>query len=327
MKHIVNGNLWKRLFAKIIDFLMVFGLSFLLFFTLIYPNTFDETKYTSNLDKIGEEYDRSQLFLKSSKGNYTSKGAFRAIVKIDDLISIDLSLDGEEFKNVNLTESLVYFYCDVYNTFGNEKNLSVDVFKNQVFKVGTSESNIKDFKIENGNYTYVLEDTSKDAEYKTVLFVLDCYLEAANSVTYSPEVSRLNEENNALMLNTLSLLIPVIVGFSLIFDLIIPLCNEGGQSIGKMIFKLEIITKDGYVLNKWRLIVRWISYLILDLLLGFVTFFGAFLISYTMMVFNKRGMVIHDYISGTRVVDKETTIRFRNAEEERKFNERVGVIQ
>ena len=85
MKHIVNGNLWKRLFAKIIDFLMVFGLSFLLFFTLIYPNTFDETKYTSNLDKIGEEYDRSQLFLKSSKGNYTSKGAFRAIVKIDDL--------------------------------------------------------------------------------------------------------------------------------------------------------------------------------------------------------------------------------------------------
>ena len=196
-----------------------------------------------------------------------------------------------------------------------------------MFKVGTSESNIKDFKIENGNYTYVLEDTSKDAEYKTVLFVLDCYLEAANSVTYSPEVSRLNEENNALMLNTLSLLIPVIVGFSLIFDLIIPLFNEGGQSIGKMIFKLEIITKDGYVLNKWRLIVRWISYLILDLLLGFVTFFGAFLISYTMMVFNKRGMVIHDYISGTRVVDKETTIRFRNAEEERKFNERVGVIQ
>ena len=94
-----------------------------------------------------------------------------------------------------------------------------------------------------------------------------------------------------------------------------------------MIFKLEIITKDGYVLNKWRLIVRWISYLILDLLLGFVTFFGALLISYTMMVCNKRGMVIHDYISGTRVVDKETTIRFRNAEEERKFNERVGVIQ
>ena len=207
MKHIVNGNLWKRLFAKIIDFLMVFGLSFLLFFTLIYPNTFDETKYTSNLDKIGEEYDRSQLFLKSSKGNYTSKGAFRAIVKIDDLISIDLSLDGEEFKDVNLTESLVYFYCDVYNTFGNEKNLSFDVFKNQVFKVGTSESNIKDFKIENGNYTYVLEDTSKDAEYKTVLFVLDCYLEAANSVTYSPEVSRLNEENNALMVFLLFLIL------------------------------------------------------------------------------------------------------------------------
>ena len=66
--------------------------------------------------------------------------------------------------------------------------------------------------------------------------------------------------------------------------------------------------------------------MIIDLFLGFVTMFGSLLISYTMMVFNKRGMVIHDYISGTMVVDKELTIRFKNAEEERRFKERQGTV-
>ena len=104
MNYIVNGNMWKRLGARVIDFVIVFLLSFLLFFTLIYPNTFDSEAYKSNLDELGREYDRSQLYIRSSKDNLYSKGASSRISKIEDLYSVTEYLDEEEFADVRVTE-------------------------------------------------------------------------------------------------------------------------------------------------------------------------------------------------------------------------------
>ena len=328
MNYIVNGNMWKRLGARLIDFVIVFLLSFLLFFTLIYPNTFDSEAYKSNLDELGREYDRSQLYIRSSKDNLYSKGASSRISKIEDLYSVTEYLDEEEFADVRVTESLVNFYCNLYSSYG-KQNLTFDVFNKQVLDVDNPESNIKELLREEVdgeyNYKYILKDESL-AEVIVVDQVLNCYSKATQEVANSARVVELTNKNNSLMNSSLLLIIPTIVGFSFIFDLIIPLCLDGGQSIGKKMFKLEIISKEGYQLNKIKLLPRWLSYVIIDLFLGFVTMFGSLLISYTMMVFNKRGMVIHDYISGTMVVDKELTIRFKNAEEERRFKERQGTV-
>lgn len=330
MNQIVEAAWWKRTLARLIDVVIVFGLTFILFIFAIYPNTFDKDKYIENQNKISEEYSRSDLFLKSTKGSLTSKGGYSAISHINDLTSITLKLDGEEFKDVNITKSLDYFYTQMYSTYNKQTNLSFDVFKKQVLQVKEEKSNIKDLlrsgtDYSNYSYQYQLIDNSDAGQYKSVLFVLDCFSKAVDEVSKSETVLLLDNENRSLMLSSIVLFIPTLVGFSLIFDLIIPLFTSGGKSLGKLIFKLEIISKDGYKLKKYKLILRWLSYIIFDIFLGALTFLGTVLISYTMMIFNKRKMSVMDYVASTRVVDDLTTILFSNVEEENYYKSRMGL--
>ncbi len=325
MKYILFANTWKRVGARLFDFIVVIGLTCAIFFGIVYPLTFDATSYTTNLDKLGEIYDDSGLFIKSKNGNYTSVGAFTAIDTLEELTDINLTSDGEEFDHVNLTERLYNFYTEKYITFGAEYNLTLDTFKTQILMVGSIESNIEEFTYENGVFNYVL--TSEENENTTVLFVLDRYLDAADYVSNSSEVLKLNEENRQLMVSTLVLFIPILIGFSLIFDLIIPLLFVEGQSLGKLIFKIGILTKDGYRLKKYQLFTRRISYFVIELVLGTVTFGGVILISYTMMLFNKHRRVIHDYVAGTMVVDMHDLIYFNNKDEENRYLERASRIK
>lgn len=322
MHYILFANIRKRMGARIFDFIITVGLTCAVFFGFVYKATFNETLYTENLDKLEELYDKSGLYIISNKGNITCIGAFTAINELEELTSIDLTSDDEKFDNVNLTEALYSFYANEYQFFGADYNLTFDIFKTNVLQVGKEVSNIKDLTYENGVFTYTLIDEEK--EYQTVAFVKDAFIEAADFVTNSEKVRTLSNENDNLMFSSLYYLIPIFIGFSLIFDLIIPLCFKEGQSLGKLIFKVGILSKDGYRYKKYMLIIRWIAYLIVDMLLGILTFGGSILISYTMLLFNKRKRVIHDYISGSMVVDTKTLLYFKDAAEEQRFKEKMG---
>ena len=50
MKHIVLAKNYKRIFARLIDFFIVISLTSLFFFTLVFPATFNETKYNPSLE-------------------------------------------------------------------------------------------------------------------------------------------------------------------------------------------------------------------------------------------------------------------------------------
>lgn len=322
MRYITLGNLWKRVGARLIDFILNIGLTCALFFGVVYQATFNQSLYVQNLEKMGQLYKDSGLYIVSSNGNYTCIGAFTAIDTLDELTSITLYSNGEEFKDVNLTKQLFDFYTTKYNQYGAEYNLSFDNFKSQILEVGSGTSNIKDFTYENDVFTYTLIDESE--EYTTVTFAKEAFLAAADYVVSSEEIKKLNSDNENLMFSSLYYLIPIFIGFSLIFDLIIPLFSNEGKSIGKYIFKLGILTKDGYKLSKYKLAIRRIAYLVLEVFLGIITFGGAILISYTMLMFNKKKRVLHDYVAGTMVVDTKTLFYFKNPEEERRFMEKVG---
>ena len=322
MRYILLGNLWKRVGARLIDFILSIGLTCAIFFGAVYPATFNQAKYTENLERMGEIYQNSGLYIVSSKGNYTSIGAFTSINTLEELTSITLYSDGEEFKDVNLTKQLYDFYTTKFVDYGGDHNFTLDTFKSMILKVGSQESNIKDFTFDNNVFTYTLIDSEQ--EYETVTFVKDAFLNAANIVISTEEVTKLSAENENLMYSSLYYLIPIFIGFSLIFELLIPLFSPEGKSIGKFIFKLGILTKDGYELSKYKLVIRWLAYLVLEIALGILTVGGTILISYTMLMFNKKKRVLHDYVAGTMVVDTKTLFYFKNAEEERRFQERMG---
>lgn len=322
MKKIVLGKLWKRVLARLIDTVILLGASCLLFFTAVYPNTFDESSYYNNLTQTGMIYDESGLFVKSSSGTYVSKNSFSSISTKDELTKAEVYVDNEKF-TINLTGSLYSFYTEKVINFGSKYNFSFDVFKSEILKVGDANSNIKDFKIIDDNFVYELID-EKD-EYTTVSFVIDCFSTATGLVDSSSRITELSQKNNKIMQNTLIWLIPIVICFSVIFDLLIPLFSKNNESIGKYIFKLGIISKDGYKLKKYFIITRWLSYLIIEVFLGVLTFLGTVLISYTMMMFNKKKRVIHDYFANSIVIDKTQSIWFDSPEEERYLMEHCSV--
>ena len=197
MRYITLGNLWKRVGARLIDFILNIGLTCALFFGVVYQATFNQSLYVQNLEKMGQLYKDSGLYIVSSNGNYTCIGAFTAIDTLDELTSITLYSNGEEFKDVNLTKQLFDFYTTKYNQYGAEYNLSFDNFKSQILEVGSGTSNIKDFTYENDVFTYTLIDESE--EYTTVTFVKEAFLAAADYVVSSEEIKKLNSDNENLM--------------------------------------------------------------------------------------------------------------------------------
>lgn len=321
MKLITLAKLYKRVLGKLFDFLLVTMLSSLVFFFGVYPATFDKDTYVKNQDLIVQKYDESGLFLKSSKGTINSKAAYAAIDKIEELTSITLHIDNEEFKDVNVTKSLVEFYTVHLVKFGYENNLSFDVFKSSVLKIGSELSNIKDLTYVNDEFHYELID--KEQAFNSVVFVTEAYSNAVNIVENCNYVRSLNDQNIAIMRKSLVLFIPIFVGFSFIFDLLIPLILKNGQSLGKLITGTCLLTKDGYQIKFYQVIVRWLSYLIYGILLSAFTFLGTALISYTMLMFNKKRRTVSDYVSGTIVVDKKNSIWFKTREEENRYNERA----
>ncbi len=110
MKRIILASRYKRVFAKLIDFLILCIFTFGTFFAFVFPNTFDQTNYVNNMKQIGIYYDESGLVLKSSSGTFVSQSSFSNIMKIDDLTSITVKVDDETFKDINLTQSLFNFY-------------------------------------------------------------------------------------------------------------------------------------------------------------------------------------------------------------------------
>ena len=64
------------------------------------------------------------------------------------------------------------------------------------------------------------------------------------------------------------------------------------------------------------LIVRWLAYILFEILLGFITFGGTLLISYTMFLFIKKRRCIHDFIGKSAVIDSENSMIFESEKEE-----------
>ena len=88
--------------------------------------------------------------------------------------------------------------------------------------------------------------------------------------------------------------------------------------------KIILNPKTGYELEKIYYLPRFLSYLIIEVILSFVTIGGTFLISYTMFQFTKKRRCIHDYLSKSCVVDKELSFVFKNKKIEEAYKNKYG---
>jgi uncharacterized RDD family membrane protein YckC len=101
-------------------------------------------------------------------------------------------------------------------------------------------------------------------------------------------------------LNNISWLIAFLVGLSNI--ILLPLAT--GQSLGKMIAGLRIVTTDGANPT--------VSSLLLRQTLGYLLTAVSFGLGFLLSAFNNRGRALHDYLAGSQVVFGSTSVRNRS---------------
>ncbi|MEG2269883.1 MAG: RDD family protein [Bacilli bacterium] len=305
MKCIVLAKMSKRISAAVIDLTLFLAISLIVFFTAIFPTTFDKTSYIMNQNEIGTIFLRSDLY-EQIGSNVVAKNGIQYPKTVKDFISFEKSVDGSLHK-ISCIDSLYTFYTDKITNF-NKNKLTLENFNKDVLKVGTEQSNIASFTYNKDLSVIKLIDETK--ENKTISYLNDVYTTAIKVTTSFNKITDLNNKNSNLMLSGLIYIIPtLLVGAFIIYGLI-PICSPNGETVGKWICKIGVLTKDGYRLNKMWYILRFLTLFVVEFALGIATMGGAFLISYMMFIFNKKRRCIHDFCSNSVVIDKTTSTWF-----------------
>lgn len=312
MKRIYLAKKGKRILSRFVDVLITLILTAIIFIFFVLPNVLDKDQIKNNGDEITELYQNSELFLVDSQGNYSAKCGFGNIKEINDLYQVTCVFGGVTYSDISLTKTLYTYYTTKFNQYGNQYNLSLETYTSDILKVGTTQSNIASYDVEN-NRLVLIDESKADV---TVKYFVNIYASTCENLISNSKINELQTKNQKLVLGTLWWLIPVVMGVSFVFEFLIPLFSPCCETIGKHVFKLGVLSDGGYRLKKIKLLPRWLSYVLLELVLGVLTFGAMVLITYTMFLFAKKRRCLHDKIAKTVVIEKYGSIYFASPEEE-----------
>ncbi len=152
----------------------------------------------------------------------------------------------------------------------------------------------------------------------------DYYMAAYENLTYLSFYSEVRSSFNQFQ--SLALMIPVVISL-VVFYLIIPLCFKRGCTVGKLAFKLGLANMDGYMLSRWRVILRPLLAIVIALIIFLFGYEWSFtiplfliivplLVSWVFTFASPKHCALHDYISQTIVIDVKTSTIYKNSLEE-----------
>ncbi|MCI5745225.1 MAG: RDD family protein [Erysipelotrichaceae bacterium] len=206
---------------------------------------------------------------------------------------------------IHYDENLTYFYLhctdnkiDEYNAKKSESSLFYFDNESQSYLEIPYDYNDVEKRNEHVNFYQPIRDYCL-ANY------IDNYLNSIDD--FKKVCALLNKIDyiNLLLCSSLSLLVVY---------LLIPIINKDGNSIGKMAFKLKIISKINIDLkpSKLQIIFRQLVLIVFELLLTISTigFFGiplplVLILSIVLMIFTKYNQTFHDLCCSTIVIDNE----------------------
>lgn len=286
---IVKISIIRRIGAFITDLFIVLML-FLAFnsyvFTPIFSNVFS---YDENLEIYENIMLESNLYYEDSQGY------------IYELI--------QEFDNGHFKQGELNFYKKV------DSSIEAFYLKYQhqganlsSFLENKSESNLYNFS----NNQYVLKENVDVNAYKT--FITENF-EQAVSLFSKIDEQYVSIARTFMVFQILSLSLSLIISCTIVF-LLIPLFSKNSETIGKRLLSVGIVSlKDGFAIKKSQLLIRFLVFLLIEVILSVLLFAIPLLISFSMVVFNKKGLALHDYLSATICVDKKQTIVYKDFDE------------
>lgn len=306
--------------SRLVDVAITIFITAIIFMIFVLPRTLDIAKIEENGITIAKLYNETGLFIVDKAGNYNGKSAFQNVKKIDDLYSVSCDFNGKTYENVSLTESLYLYYTTKFVDYGNQYNLTFESYQNDILKIGSVESNIKEYDAVN-NRLILLDNNKEDV---TINYFLNVYSSACKNVISNSKIAELTNENRTIVFEGISSIIPVLLIVSFVFEFMVPLFSPCSETIGKHIFRLGVLSHDGYRLKKIWLLPRWLCYIFIEFILGILTFGATLLITYTMFLFCKKRRCLHDFFAKTIVIEKYGSIYFASSKEENYYKQHYG---
>lgn len=154
-----------------------------------------------------------------------------------------------------------------------------------------------------GNYQYT--DAGKDEDNQV-------YIDYKADETYQ------NLKNAETLVTFTEMSTSVFVTETILF-LIIPLAFGNGQTIGKKLTRL-ILVDDSYIKVRFlNVFLRYLTILFLGSIISLFTYGIPLLAAFIMMLATKDKRTFHDYLSDTRVIEKDQ-VWFKNTDERIEFD-------
>ena len=216
------------------------------------------------------------------------------------------------------TAALIFDLIIGFVLFVGVENLIMHPIVNAAYQYDELDHQFEDKLVEYGVGYY----DSKTNEFKFVQFET---IEERNA-----HMDEFNKDKEAVAIRTkldsinlLKVTMDFMVSEFLVFCLM-PLILKNGQTLGKKLMKLALVSTNEVKVKGWNVFARWaVGIFAFETMinLAFVAFFIIplpLIVSIIMAAVSRKGMALHDYIGGTIVVDLNNTVILDSVEERRK---------
>lgn len=315
-KLIVLAGMWKRAFAFLFDMATSAALACLIYFCCIFPFVSDAEAQRENQIALNARRIESGLYL-DFDGVAVNPLSYASIRSVEDCYSAEVVF-GEEKQEFSLLNTLYEYWTLTCEGFGNVPVKHED-FAQGVLDAAYGTGAIKGIEITaDGQVKAVYDEKDELNAYSEIYGAYDI---ALSSLYNDEKIKAIDDAMSEDARNALLWALPAIVGSLAVFYLLVPLCYSDGQTFGKKIFKMVVLTKLGYYYSRPKRVGRYFAFLF-ELALCFLSFGALLLVTYTMAMFTKKHRCIHDYLSGSVVAKEEDSLWFADPQEEEEYNER-----
>ena len=215
--------------------------------------------------------------VQKGKNNYVSIALESGIYQGD-------SYDTLDYINENYDEAIAAFYIK-YDGVNNYNSLKETTYADY-FTFDQELSKYVETKSEEEMAQIYLNIMSTECE--NILSKNDNY-QNAKAIVASYEVT--------------NYLISFVIGGAIVY-FVIPLILKNGQTLSKKLLQLQVVSiNEDYRLRPIKLVCRSLVLLFVEMILGIFTFGILPLLSFIAVIMSKKSLSIHDFITGTTVVD------------------------
>ena len=319
LKTLEQASFAKRLLAVLMDAVLA-AFIMLGFIALVFVPIGDKGFHYSEKMALGVHYQiASKLYVyfdQDDDGNmivYDIPELNKASSNADYIKLVDYESDDVEFFRARLK----YYYLN-YKT-------GVDV--------ETPENgNVEDYRAPNyleeieGKLPseYYTEDwfNANFGEISTVEGIKNAVLDANKDFYYSSYFVKLNKELKGIQL--FIIMPPFVLSFT-IFFIVLPLCFQNGETLGKKFLHIGFVTKNGYHVQKRQIVFRQLLLLLYVSLCSFVIGIGftslatlgvGVFIYFLATFISKSKRSPMDYLAMVYMIDTTKSVFFKNAEQE-----------